>query len=134
MKSIESQREDQKEAAPYNPEEWEQMKSEALVKGSLLHAFREGREIGVPEEELDALTDRVIANEERLGNWKNAFICRSRLGKGTPEELITIGERALRKAEEENDRSAGVNEIRRTLQELKAAKETDGESVSKSAA
>lgn len=75
----------------YNEAEWNKLK-----QGGAAFAINKGKEIGVPQEELDRLAEDVIARETEKQNFAFVYRFRKNMGIGTPEEIKAAGAHAYR--------------------------------------
>lgn len=82
----------------YNEAEWEKLKQ----RGAAL-AINKGKEMGVPQEELDRFAQNVIARETKSQNYDFVYRFRKNMGIGTEEEMKVAGEQAYKFCLENGD-------------------------------
>lgn len=83
----------EKPASPesYNEAEWGKLK-----QGGAAFAINKGKEMGVPQEELDRFSEDVIARETEAKNYGLVYRFRKNMGIGTEEEVKATGEQAYK--------------------------------------
>ena len=75
----------------YNEAEWEKLK-----QGGAAFAINKGKEMGVPQEELDRFAQDVITRETEGKNYGLVYRFRKNMGIGTEEEVKAAGEQAYK--------------------------------------
>lgn len=83
----------EKPASPesYNEAEWDRLK-----QGGAAFAINRGKEMGVPQEELDRFAQDVITRETENRNYGLVYRFRKNMGVGTEEEVKAAGEQAYK--------------------------------------
>lgn len=83
----------EKPASPksYNEAEWEKLK-----QGGTVFAIDKGKEIGVPQEELNRFAEEVIARETESQNYGLVYRFRKNMEIGTEEKVKAVGEQAYK--------------------------------------
>jgi len=96
----------EKPASPenYDKEEWEKLKQRSTV-----FAIDKGKEMGVPQEELDRFAQDVIACETESQNYGLVYRFRKNMGIGTEEELKAAGEQAYKFFLESGDSGSAMS-------------------------
>lgn len=88
----------------YNKEEWDKLK-----QGGAASAINKGKELGVPQEELDRFAEDVIARETERKNYALVYRFRKNMGIGTEEEVRAAGEQAYKFFLESGDLGSAVS-------------------------
>ncbi|OGZ58940.1 MAG: hypothetical protein A3B96_02315 [Candidatus Spechtbacteria bacterium RIFCSPHIGHO2_02_FULL_43_15b] len=95
---------EQVEAPKYDKEKWEK-----LAQGSAALAIKEGKEIGVPEEELYQFALDVIARETKNRHFGFVYRFMKSMGIGTAKEVKAAGEQAYHSFLESGEAGSSMN-------------------------
>lgn len=88
--------EEETSETPASPEAYDEAEWNRLKQGGPAFAINKGREMGVPQEELDRFAQDVIAREIENQNYGVVYRFRKNMGIGTEEEVKATGEQAYR--------------------------------------
>lgn len=96
----------EKPASPehYNEAEWDKLK-----QGGAAFAINKGKEMGVPQEELDRFAEDVITRETESRNYGLVYRFRKNMGVGTKEEVKAAGEQAYKFFLESGDSGSAMS-------------------------
>lgn len=89
--------------------EYDEAKWEELRRRGAADAIKKGREMGVPQEELDRFAQGVIARETESQNYAFVHRFRKNMGIGTEEEVKAAGEQAYRFFLESGDYASAMS-------------------------
>lgn len=93
---------------PASPENYDIEKWEKLKQGSAVFAIDKGREMGVPQEELDRFAQDFIARETEDHNYGVVYRFRKNMKIGTEEEVKAAGEQAYKFFLESGDSGSAI--------------------------
>jgi len=79
---------------PASPESFNEAEWDKLKQGGAAFAINKGKEIGVPQEELDRFAQDVITRETESKNFGFVYRFRKNKGIGTEEEVRAAGKQA----------------------------------------
>lgn len=88
----------------YNKIEWEKLK-----QGNEAFAIKQGRKMGVPQEELEQFAQDFIARETESQNYGLVYRFRKNMGIGTEEEVRAVGEQAYKFFLENGDSGSAMS-------------------------
>ncbi len=91
------------------PESYDVVAWDKLKQGGAAFAISKGKEIGVPQEELDRFAQDVIAREIEDKNYGLVYRFRKNIGIGTEEDVRAAGEQAYKFFLESRDLSSAVS-------------------------
>lgn len=86
-------REEEMAETPASPEVYDEAEWNRLKQGGPAFAINKGKEMGVPQEELDRFAQDVIAREIENQNYGLVYRFRKNMGIGTEEEIRAAGEK-----------------------------------------
>lgn len=94
---------------PVSPESYNEAEWNNLKQGGAAFAINKGKEMGVPQEELDRFTQGVIARETESQNYGLVYRFRKNMGIGTEEEVKTAGRQAYKFFLESRDSGSAMS-------------------------
>ena len=94
---------------PPSPESYNEAEWANLKQGGAAFAINKGKEMGVPQEELDRFAQDVIARETESQNYGLVYRFRKNMGIGTEEEVRAAGEQAYKFFLESGDSGSAMS-------------------------
>ncbi len=94
---------------PTSPESYNEAEWAKLKQGGAAFAINKGKEMGVPQEELDRFAQDVIARETEAKNYGLVYRFRKNMGIGTEEEVKAAGEQAYKFFLESGDSGSAMS-------------------------
>ena len=94
---------------PASPESYNKVEWDRLKQGGPAFAINKGREMGVPQEEINQFAENVIARETENKNYGFVYRFMKNIGIGTEEEVRAAGEQAYRFFLESGDSGSAMS-------------------------